>query len=190
MREVPQGLVGSWGLEVVTDMNWNPLQKLPIERRLIPARVTPVVPWDDMGPGDSVFIPAISEYEQELFLDLATRANQKYKRVRKFIARRRSRTVEKGGEKVKELGVRIWRVDGVLKIEKNKPLPAAHHGEPLDWSRLQIGDSVYITCKDVEHQEYKLKRAYELNQILPPRQFVAHTAKYAKSIGVRVWRVG
>ena len=135
-------------------------------------------------------MPAISEYEQDLFLDLATRANQKYKRKHKFIARRRVRHVERDGEKIREIGVRIWRVDGVLNIEKNKPLPEAHHGEPLDWSRLQVGDSVYILCKDEKHREQKLKRAYELNKILMPRQFVAHTAKHAKSIGVRVWRVG
>ncbi|MBD3387427.1 MAG: hypothetical protein GF414_00600 [Candidatus Altiarchaeales archaeon] len=170
-------------------MNWNTLQRLPIEREMIPARVTPVVPWDEMRPGDSVFIPAISEYEQDLFLDLAARASRKYRYKRKFIARRRSRTIERDGEQVKELGTRIWRVDGILKIEKNRPLPKSHHGEMLDWSRLQVGESVYLTCKDEAHQERKLKRAYELNQALMPRQFVAHTAKHARSIGVRIWRV-
>lgn len=162
-------------------MNWNPLQKLPIERELIPARVTPVVPWEDMEPGDSVFVPAISEYEQELFLDLAARANHKYKNKRKYIARRR--------KKKDQLGVRIWRVDGILKIEKYKPLPEAHHGEMLDWSRLQVGDSVYLLCKDDQHRKQKVKRATELNELLAPRQFVAHYASHAKSIGVRIWRV-
>lgn len=169
-------------------MPWNPLIHLPIEEHveLPPSVVAPRIPWEDMEPGQSVFLPQdVYQVQPETLVKLAGNANIRYaEKGWRFV----SASVVEGGRQ----GVRIWRASNIpsLPIDDGIPMPADRTSDRVPWELMEVGQSVWVSLEDAGVTAQTIyARTSSRSRAMRPKRFSA--AKETKDAidGIRIWRV-